>query len=170
VTWRILSVPIFTASDALAVLDRRFDGEYLHGATSSFVAALFGMERVNYDREVHAYQWGDTLIGRSNSVFVTDAFVNFGWVGVVVFSFFVGQAFRWFALSDDEAFRSMWPLFAYNIIQASLIGSLLSSGFAILFALALFCRITPSRAEARLESMRMADSPSAAQQPEKALN
>lgn len=140
--WRIVSVPIFTASDALAVLDRRFDNQHLYGATSSFVAAAFGLERVNFDAEVHGYQWGDMRVGRSNSVFLTDAYVNFGWAGVIVFSLFVGQAFRWFAISTDEAFRSMWPLFAYNIIQASLIGSLLSSGFAVLFFIGLFCRFT----------------------------
>ena len=139
--WRIVAVPIFTASDALLILDRKFDGQHLYGATSSFVSAVFGLKRVNYDAEVHGYQWGDMRVGRSNSVFITDGYVNFGWAGVIVFSFFVGQAFRWFAIFKEEAFRSMWPLFAYNVIQASLIGSLLSSGFAVLFFIALFVDI-----------------------------
>lgn len=113
----------------------------LWGATSSFVAATFGLERVNYDALVHGYQWGYGGLGRSNSVYVTDGYVNFGWAGVILFSLFIGQAFRWFWKSTDDAFRAMWPLFAYNVIQASLIGTLLSGGFILLFAIGLFLRV-----------------------------
>lgn len=144
IVWRIGAVPIFTAADAVTVLHSKFDGQYLHGATSSLIAAVFGMRRVNYDAEVYAIQWGKTEVGRANSVYVTDGYVNFGWAGVIVFSLLVGLGFRVFALSTDEAMRSMWPLFAFNIFQASLIGTLLSAGFALLFIIALFVKLTPS--------------------------
>ena len=141
--WRAGAVPIFTARDALIVHDEQFGGRLLMGATSSFTAKLLGLERVNYDAAVHGYQWGETAIGRSNSVYLTEAFVNFGWLGVAVFSFVVGQLFRCFWKSNDFAFKAMWPLFTYNIIQASLIGSLLSSGFAVVFFIGLLLKEQP---------------------------
>ena len=144
--WRTAAVPIFTAADALAVFDKKFHEQPLLGATSSFVAALAGLQRVNYDAEVYGHQWGATEVGRANSFYVTEAYVNFGWAGVAIFSLLVGLAFRVFARSANEAVRSMWPLFAYNIIQASLIGTLLSSGFALVFLIALFCRFTGTAA------------------------
>lgn len=145
--WRAVAVPIFTAADSIKVFEEKFEGRYLYGATSSFVAAIFRLQRVNYDAEVYASQWGSTTVGRANSVFTTEAFVNFGWPGVVLYSLLVGLAFRVFARSESEAVRSMWPLFAYNIIQASLIGTLLSSGFALLFLFALFVRFTGPNSE-----------------------
>lgn len=141
-TWRIVAVPIFTASDALLVFDRNFDGHYMYGATSSLLAAILGLDRVNYDAEVYAHQWGRTGIGHSNSVFVTDGYVNFGWPGIIIFSALVGFGFRALSKSSNEAIRSMWPLFAYNVIQASLIGTLLSVGFSLLFFIALFVKFT----------------------------
>lgn len=140
--WRAAAVPIFTAADALKVFDTKFHERPLLGATSSFIAAITGLKRVNYDAEVYGHQWGRTEVGRANSFYVTEAYVNFGWAGVAIFSLLVGLAFRVFARSTNEAVRSMWPLFAYNIIQASLIGTLLSSGFALVFLIALFCRFT----------------------------
>ncbi|MCP1998272.1 hypothetical protein [Nitrobacter winogradskyi] len=139
--WRAVAVPIFTAADAVKVFHTKFNSKPLLGATSSPIAAIFGMKRVNYDAEVFAAQWGESNIGRSNSVYVTDGYVNFGWAGVVVFSIFVGLGFRVFALSGDEALRSMWPLFAFNVIQASFIGSLLSGGFIFLFIIAFFVNL-----------------------------
>lgn len=140
IIWRAAAVPVFTAADALEVLDERFDGRHLYGATSSMVAATFGMDRVNYDAEVYALQWGATDIGRANSVYVTDGFVNFGLIGVAGFSLLVGLGFRVFAVTNDEALRATWPLFAYNLFQASFIGTLLSSGFALIFVIALFVK------------------------------
>lgn len=142
--WRAVAVPIFTAADAVKVFHTKFDSKPLLGATSSPIAALFGMKRINYDAEVFAIQWGASDIGRSNSVYVTDGYVNFGWAGVVLFSLLVGLGFRIFAVSSDEALRSMWPLFAFNIFQGSLIGTLLSGGFALLFIIALFASLRMS--------------------------
>jgi hypothetical protein len=136
--WRVAAVPIFTAADAVKVFHTKFGGKVLLGATSTPIAALFGMNRVNYDAEVYAVEWGPTEVGRANSVYITDGYVNFGWTGIAAFSILVGLGFRALALSGDEALRSMWPLFAFNVIQASFIGTLLSGGFVFLFFIALF--------------------------------
>jgi hypothetical protein len=142
--WRTVAVPIFTAADAVKVFHTKFEGRHLHGATSSLIAAISGMKRVNYDAEVYAIEWGPTEIGRANSVYITDGYVNFGWAGVVMFSTLVGLGFRVFAISNDEALRSMWPLFAFKVMIGSFIGTLLSGGFVLLFIVALFVKLETS--------------------------
>ena len=143
--WRSVAIPLVTAADAIRVLQEQFAGQPLWGATSSFLAGLFGMERIEFERLVFAAQWGqnETGTGSSNSVYLTEAFINFGWTGVVVFSFVVGQMMRMFAVSRDEAFRALWPLFVFGVYTSGLIGLLLSNGFVLLFTIALFTRIRP---------------------------
>lgn len=143
--WRAVAVPVFTATDTLYVHTTKLGGRPLMGATSGFVAALSGVKRINLERMVFRHQfhrWNPT--GNSNAVFVVDAFVNFGWAGVVVFGLFVGFVFRWFGLTRDLAFASMWPIFAFILFSASLIGLMLSNGFALLMMLMLTMRMDRS--------------------------
>lgn len=77
--------------------------------------------------------------GASRSLY--EAVVVLSRNGVFVFGVFVGQVFRWFRISQDIAFRSLWPLFAFVLFSAPLIGMLLSNGFAYMLFHALFIRI-----------------------------
>lgn len=140
--WRSVAIPLVTAADAIRVLNDEFGGRVLWGATSSFLAAVLGQQRIEFERLVFAAQWGqnETGTGSSNSVYITEAFVNFGWIGVVLFSLFVGLVLRMFARSRDEAFRSLWMLFFLGVYTAGVVGLMLSNGFALLFALNLFVR------------------------------
>lgn len=150
IIWRSLAVPVFTAADALRVFANYFNGEWLWGATSSFVTGLFGMERIPFERLVFEAEWGqnETGTGSSNSVYLTEAFVNFGWVGVILFSLFIGRSFTLFARSRNEAFRAIWPLFAMGLYSAGLIGTLLSNGFLAMLLIGLFVHIKPREAKA----------------------
>lgn len=149
--WRAIAVPIFTARDALVVFDEVLDGRHLLGATSSAVAFVTGAERVNVDAEVHGYQFEDKVSGRSNATFFTEGYINFWWIGVIGYGFIAGQIFRLFRMTNDVALKALWPLFAYNIIQASLIGTMLSSGYALVLLIGLFLQVktgeqTPAKA------------------------
>lgn len=140
--WRSVSVPVFTATDTLIVHEEQFRGNNLWGATSSFISGIFGLERINIERYVFEYQFGSwNEVANANAVFIIDAFVNFGWLGVILFGVFVGLVFRWFRLSDDVAFRSLWTIFAFVLFSAPLIGMLLSNGFAYMLFHALFIRV-----------------------------
>lgn len=150
--WRASVVPILTARDALIVHDKEYNGALLLGSTSTLVAKLFGLERVNYDAAVHFYQFGEKEIGRANSVYLTEGFVNFGWIGVALFSLIVGQCFRCFWKSHDDAFKAMWPIFSYNLLLASLIGSMFSGGLLLLFLIALF--ISPTTTAVAQSTLR----------------
>jgi hypothetical protein len=140
--WRSVAVPIFTATDTLVVHQYQFGKKLLMGATSSFISATFGMERINMERFVFEHQFGSwNEIANSNAVFVVDAFINFGWMGVFIFGLIVGQVFRWFRISQDVAFQSLWPLFAFILFSSPLIGMLLSNGWLYILFHALFIRV-----------------------------
>lgn len=154
IVWRSVAIPLVTAADAVRVLHEDFNGRVLWGATSSLLAALTGTERVEYERLVFAAQWGqnETGTGSSNSVFITEAYVNFGWGGVALFSLAVGLLMRLFARSRDDAFRALWMLFALGVYTSGFIGLLFSNGFVLLFAIGLFVRFTGPQDEGDLPS------------------
>lgn len=144
--WRSVAIPVVTAGDALRLFEDEYGGRPLLGATSSLVAGLRGVERVNVEREIYAVQWGqnETETGNANSVYLTEAYLNFGMAGVVAFSLLVGAILRLFARSRDEPLRSLWPLFCFTIYVAPLTGTLFSNGFLPVFALSLLVDIVPA--------------------------
>src|SRR5690606_28535791 len=123
--WRIFSVPLFSAVDAIKLWETAFNYP-LGGATSSLLAGVFGLNRIEFERLVFAYEWGQNTAGTgaANSFFLTEAFVNFTWLGVIGFSAIAGLLFRMIATSRDEAFRSLWLLFGIALFSAGLIGIL----------------------------------------------
>ncbi|MDH4607313.1 hypothetical protein [Pseudomonas sp. BN102] len=142
--WRAIAVPIFTAADALAYFSEGLHSNLLMGATSSLLSAIFGLERVEFEHLVFEYQWGqtETGTGSANSVYFVDAYVNFGMMGVVLFSAIIGVIFRMIANSTDEALHAIWPLFAFGLYVSGLVGNLASNGFILIF---LFCAIAQVR-------------------------
>lgn len=151
--WRTFSVPMFSAIDSVKLWETTFNYP-LGGATSSIVSNIFGLHRVEFERLVFAYEWGQNAAGTgsTNSVYVIEAFVNFGWAGVAAFSAAVGLMLRMFAQSKDEGFRALWLLFCINLFAAGLIGIMFSNGFLLMFLIAIFTRMgrvpTPVRAGA----------------------
>lgn len=160
--WRAASVPLVTAADSLYVFHERFKGMPQHGATSSLLAAASGRKVVPFERMVFAEQWGqnETGTGSANSVYITEAFVNFGISGVVIFSLSIGLILRLFALSRDPAFQSLWMLFCLNILYAGLIGTLLSNGFLLLLLLTMFIKFKDLPSQVQLTSLKPAALPS----------
>ena len=77
--WRSLVIPVLTARDTLFVHGEQLNSELLLGTTSGFIATITGQEQTNIERMVFAHQFGGwNDIGNANSVFITDAYVNFG--------------------------------------------------------------------------------------------
>ena len=143
--WRSVAIPLVTAADAVRVLNEDFGGQVLWGATSSLIAAATGQERIEFERLVFAAQWGqnETGTGSSNSVFLTEAYVNFGWLGALSFGIIAGLLLQLFRRSQDAAFQSLWMLFALGAYTSGLIGLLLSNGFILLFFIGLFINFRP---------------------------
>lgn len=156
--WRSMAIPLLTAVDAIRVLNEDFGGRMLWGSTSTLLAVIFGQERIEFERLVFAAQWGqnETGTGSSNSVYLTEAYVNFGWVGVAIFSWLIGLLMRLFARTRDVAARSLWPLFVLGVYTSGLIGLMLSNGFLLFFILVLFARFRQTKRLTRSPRMRFA--------------
>ncbi len=131
--WRSLVVPIVTALDGIRVFITDFGGNYLMGNTSSFFAFISGSERINFERVLYQSQFGGSETGNANQVYIVEAFINFGFWGVFIFSFLVGKFVRLAINSKNTTFISIMPLFLYNLFNTGLIGTLLSNGFLVLF-------------------------------------
>lgn len=157
--WRAVAVPMFTASDTLLVFAERFNRELMWGATSSFFAAIFGLERIPLEKLVFEQQWSWNDIASSNAVYITEAFVNFSWIGLVLFSLFIGQSMRWFRKSHDQAFKALWMIYCLTLFTSGLIGTLLSVGYVLIFTLALFVHVAPRAARRRVASSNSQPAP-----------
>ena len=143
--WRSIAIPMITAADAIRVFQDYFGGRAFYGATSGLISHAFGLQRIEFERILFEQQYGqnETGTGSANSVFITEAFINFGWLGVIGISLLVGMTLRWFASARDEAFRSIWPLYCVGLYTSGFIGLLFSNGFILIFFVAHFIQIRP---------------------------
>lgn len=128
IIWRSAVVPIVTAIDAVRVFLTDFGGNFLLGKTSSFLAMFSGSEQINFERLLYQNQFGGIDTGNANQVYIIEAYINFGFLGVGLFSFIVGRIVRYSIKSSDLAFISIMPLFLYNLFMSGLIGIFLSNG------------------------------------------
>jgi len=144
--FRSIVIPIVTSLDALRVFIEDFNNNYFFGATSSLLAFLSGQERINFERSLFEMQFGQNLTntGNANSAYIIEAFVNFGFVGVFLFSFLLGILIRFAINSKDIALLSLMPLLIFYLYNAGLIGTLFSNGFIILFIIVRFVKFSTS--------------------------
>jgi hypothetical protein len=135
--WRAIAVPVVTAADTLRVFEDEYGGRPLLGASSSLLAGVLGRERVSVERDVFAAQFGqtETETGSANAVYLTEAYLNFGYAGVAIFSLVIGLILRLFARSQDEALRSLWMLFCFSVFVGPLTATLISNGFLFVLIL-----------------------------------
>jgi oligosaccharide repeat unit polymerase len=132
--WRSLVIPVVTALDAIRLFELDFNGEFLYGATNSSLSFLFGLERVEFEKQVFGSQFGQNEVGTgsANSTFLTEAYINFGFIGVILFSFIAGKIIKVFISSKEISMKGISILFIYGIFNSSLLSTLLSNGFLIL--------------------------------------
>lgn len=133
--WRAFVVPVATAVDGLKVFTTMFNGELLNGSTSSLISLITNQPRVNFERYLYQEQFGGVETGNANQVYVIEAFINFGLVGVILFSFIVGRIVRFCILKRDIVLIAILPLFLYSLFNSGLIGNLFSNGFILFFIL-----------------------------------
>lgn len=141
--WRAVSVPIFTTADTFSYFREALNSEFLYGASSGAIALMTGSERVFLERDVFAYQWGqtETGTGSSNAVFFADAFANFGVAGVVLYSIGVALVLGYFARTRDRALFCLWPLLAFGFYVSGFVSNLLSGGFLLIMMFSMTFRL-----------------------------
>jgi oligosaccharide repeat unit polymerase len=139
--WRSAAVPVITASQGMELFYTEYKGEYLFGATSSSLSALFGLERNNFERVLYQSQFGGEETGNANQCYLVEAFINFGYLGVFIFSLLIGALVKGIIRTKDVAALCILPLFIYDLFNSGLISNLLSNGFLLFFLMFRFVKI-----------------------------
>jgi hypothetical protein len=136
---RIFWIPYITAIDWLAYFNEILHRDYVMGASSSLISGVFGLERVNLERLVFEYEWGqnESGTGSSNTVYFIDIFLNFGWIGVLVSNIIIASVVVYFEFCNNKAASATFFVYAYFIITSSLIAVFISSGLLLLMILML---------------------------------
>ncbi|HHW52843.1 MAG TPA: oligosaccharide repeat unit polymerase [Acinetobacter towneri] len=141
--WRSIGIPYATAIDTLKFFDIYLNNIFLLGSTSSIISLFLGMERVNVEQLVFLYQYSsvnffsEDSIGRANSIFLVDAYINFSWFGVFIISFIIGLIFRGFWKSNENVWSVLFLLFLIQLSSVGFIGILLSGGYFFVLILML---------------------------------
>ncbi len=141
VAWRAIVIPVVTAFDGINVFITDFNQSFFNGRTSSLIAFLTIQDRFNFERYLATIQFGGEGSANSNQVFTVEAYINFGYIGVLAFSILVAFFIRKAIHSRDICYVSVMPLFIYNLYNAGLIGILFSNGYILFFLFLLFFKI-----------------------------
>lgn len=143
---RVLWIPYVTAYDWLGYFEQRLSAQFLHGATSSLLAKILGEQPFPMEREVFKYQFGTggPQTAAANATFLVDAFVNFGWYGVVFYSFLLAVLIYLVTVVGNPAMQACSYYFLMQISMGGLPGVFFSNGMLLLIFLSLF--IKPRRA------------------------
>lgn len=83
---RIVWIPYATAIDWFRYQKEVLDQKYVLGRSIGPVAFLMGKKRLSLEREVANFEWGGDSGNTSNAVFFADAWLNWGLIGVVLYS------------------------------------------------------------------------------------
>jgi len=139
---RIFWIPYVTAFDWLGYFYEKLNGIHLHGRTSAVLSKLGGNEPFPMENEVFKYQFGETgpKTAAANATFLVDAFVNFGWAGVVVYAGLFALV-TWVVMAQaNPAMQACYYYFALQVSMGGLSGVLFSNGLILLICLAFFIR------------------------------
>lgn len=133
--WRIAVIPVLASRDTLEVHNLYYSGNNLMGVTSGLGSKMLGENKIDIEREVFGYQYGGMNdIGNTNSVFFIDAYINFGYIGIIIYGIIAAILLRILIDCNIKSAISMAPLFAIFLFSSSLVGILISNGFLFLFA------------------------------------
>lgn len=146
---RLWYIPYVTAIDWLRYRDLVLDGQSTLGRSISAVAWITGQERISLEQEVFAFQWGqnETGTGSANTAFYIDAYLTFGYLGVILYSIILAFCVRVCVCSANKALIACLAISLCSLCFVSLSAVLLSGGLGFIFILALFFRIVSEDAD-----------------------
>jgi hypothetical protein len=144
---RVLWIPYITAYDWLGYFHKIKSGRHLNGQTSQLISILTGKPKIEMEKEVFIYQYGagGPKTASANAVFLVDAFVNFGWLGVLLSAILVAILTFFVVCFDNPAMKACFFYFAYQLSIGSILGVMFSGGMLILLVLSIFIRPSVSK-------------------------
>lgn len=137
---RVLWIPYATAIDWLRYQDEELDGNYVLGRSIGPIATLLDTTKINLEREVFAFQWGqnETGTGSSNTAYFIDAFVNFSWIGVILYAMILALIVKIIDVSDNCPVKCTIFISLFYLGVNSLPPMLFSGGLIVIIFIALF--------------------------------
>lgn len=142
---RVFWIPYVTAYDWVGFFYKNLAGEYLLGRTSGLLSWITGRTAFPMEKEVFKYQFGDSgpPTAAANACFLVDAFVNFGWLGVIVYAAIFAALTRIVVVQNNPAMKACYYYFTFQVSMGGLSGVLLSNGMLMVILLAFFIRPKP---------------------------
>lgn len=137
---RVLYIPYATSIDWLKYRDARLGGNELMGLNISLIASLLGKEKINIEREVFAFQWGqnESGTGSANTSYFVDAYLNWGVLGILVYNIIIAFVIRVAIYSDIVIIKACTFVPLVFLLFNSLSAMLFSGGLFILVFISIF--------------------------------
>ncbi len=137
---RVLFIPYATSVDWLRYRDVKLSGKELMGRNISIIATLNGEKKINIEREVFAFQWGqnESGTGSANTSYFIDAYINWGVLGVLVYNLIIVFVIRVAIRSDIFIIKACTFVPLIFLLFNSLSAMLFSGGLFILILIGLF--------------------------------
>jgi hypothetical protein len=138
---RVFWIPYITAYDWLGFWENKFAGSYLLGRTSSLMSWITGQVQYPMEQEVFKYQFGGGVdSAAANACFLIDAFVNFGWLGVIAYAAIFAALTRIIVVQGNLAMMACYPYFVFQASMGGMTGVLFSNGMLLLILIAFFIK------------------------------
>jgi hypothetical protein len=149
---RILWIPYITAYDWLKFFNEKLNGQYLLGRTSLIISKITGQTQYPMEQEIFKYQFGGSsklLTASANTTFFVDIFVNFSWLGVVIFSCLLALITRLVEVSNNPAGMAVFYYYVFQVSIGGILAVLLSGG--LLFFIFLIFILKPDTIESNFQ-------------------
>ncbi|MGZ6298750.1 MAG: hypothetical protein ACXWM2_05135 [Parachlamydiaceae bacterium] len=138
---RVFWIPYITAYDWLGFWEKTFSGSYLLGRTSGLISWISNQVQFPMEQEVFKYQFGGGVdSAAANACFLIDAFVNFGWLGVIAYAAIFAALTRIIVVQGNLAMMACYPYFVFQASMGGMTGVLFSNGMLLLILIAFFIK------------------------------
>jgi hypothetical protein len=147
-TNRIIWIPYVTAYDWFRFHREVLADRHLFGESIGVVAWARGLDRYPTENQVFKYQYGVFAVSTAtaNAVYFADAYLNFGWIGVVLYSLMIGVIFHVIRASRSLPLLAVSVMSTFGLMVGSFPANVLSGGLFVLVLLAWLLR-EPERRE-----------------------
>lgn len=138
---RSLWIPYITAYDWLKLHDEVLGGKLNYGRSIGVIAMMLGETKLDLEGMVYEYEFGTPPggAGKSNTIFLVDAKLAFGWFGVLLFSLFATFCSMLIVSSKNDIAKIASVSSFITLSVSSLTATLLSGG---MFFYILICLLT----------------------------
>lgn len=139
---RIFYIPYITSKEWLRYRHEVLHDEYTLGRSISIIAKIMGEPKLNLEREVFNFQWGqnETGTGSANTTYYIDAFLNFGIAGIILYTFVVVCIVRLAMNSSIKAVEACIFVPALFLLFNSLTAMIFSGGLFLMILVVLLFR------------------------------